>query len=233
MARGVNKVILIGNLGADPEVKRMTSGDSITTFSIATSESWVDRNTNQRQERTEWHRVVAFRQLADIMAQYLRKGSRVYIEGKLQTRKWQDQNGIDRYTTEIIASDMTMLGGRNEGTGGYADMYANNSPQQNQGMTNSTYQPPGTPNQGYTTLQTSTTNQSYMASPPNSNQAQGNITAQQTTPNQAQGNATSQQVVPNQAQGDATLQQANPNQSPTQSPASNNTIEDFDDDIPF
>ncbi|MCK5896535.1 MAG: single-stranded DNA-binding protein [Cocleimonas sp.] len=127
MARGVNKVILIGTLGSDPEIKRMTSGDSVTNFNIATNESWMDKNTNQRQERTEWHRIVAFRRLADIMGQYLRKGSQVYIEGKLQTRKWQDQNGMDRYTTEIIANTMEMLGGRSGGTG---DFYGSNDQQQ-------------------------------------------------------------------------------------------------------
>jgi single-strand DNA-binding protein len=127
MARGVNKVILIGTLGSDPEIKRMTSGDSVTNFNIATNESWMDKNTNQRQERTEWHRIVAFRRLADIMGQYLRKGSQVYIEGKLQTRKWQDQNGMDRYTTEIIANTMEMLGGR---SGGTENFYGSNDQQQ-------------------------------------------------------------------------------------------------------
>ncbi len=227
MARGVNKVILIGNLGADPEVKRMTSGDSVTNISIATSESWVDKNTNQRQERTEWHRVVAFRQLADIMAQYLRKGSQVYIEGKLQTRKWQDQNGMDRYTTEIIANNMEMLGGRNSGTGGDIGMYGNNIPQQNQGMTNPAYQSPTTPNpnQGYTAPQTPTTNQGYVAPSTPPNQNQGNITPQQPTPNQSQGNMTPQQSTPNQGQGNITPQQSTPNQGQgnitPQQPASN------------
>ncbi|OQX33667.1 MAG: single-stranded DNA-binding protein, partial [Oceanospirillales bacterium LUC14_002_19_P2] len=102
MARGVNKVILIGNLGSDPEIRYMPSGDAVANFNMATHESWKDRNTGELQERTEWHRIVMFGKLAEIAQQYLRKGSKVYIEGKLQTRKWQDQQGTDRYTTEIV-----------------------------------------------------------------------------------------------------------------------------------
>ncbi len=126
MARGVNKVILIGNLGNDPDVRVTPSGNSVANLSVATSESWVDRNTNQRQERTEWHRVVIFGKLAEIAQQYLKKGSKVYLEGKLQTRKWQDQQGQDRYTTEIVVDgfngQMQMLDGREGGNmgGGYA-----------------------------------------------------------------------------------------------------------------
>lgn len=110
--RGVNKVILIGNLGRDPEVKYMPSGDAITNISIATSESWKDKNTGDPVERTEWHRVVFFRRLAEIAGEYLKKGSKVYIEGRLQTRKWQGQDGQDRYTTEIVANEMQMLDSR-------------------------------------------------------------------------------------------------------------------------
>ena len=112
MARGVNKVILVGNLGKDPDVKYTASGAAITNITVATSESWNDKQTGEKQEKTEWHRVVFFRRLAEVAGEYLRKGSQVYIEGKLQTRKWQDQNGQDRYTTEIVASDMQMLGSR-------------------------------------------------------------------------------------------------------------------------
>ncbi|HFD78774.1 MAG TPA: single-stranded DNA-binding protein [Gammaproteobacteria bacterium] len=119
MARGVNKVILIGNLGADPEVKYMPNGNAVANVTIATSESWKDKQTGEQKEKTEWHRVVFFRRLAEIAGEYLKKGSQVYIEGKLQTRKWQDKNGNDRYTTEIIANEMQMLGGR--GGGGSAD----------------------------------------------------------------------------------------------------------------
>ena len=112
MARGVNKVILVGNLGKDPEMKYTASGAAIANITIATSESWNDKQTGEKQEKTEWHRVVFFRRLAEIAGEYLRKGSQVYIEGKLQTRKWQDQNGQDRYTTEIVANEMQMLGSR-------------------------------------------------------------------------------------------------------------------------
>jgi single-strand DNA-binding protein len=112
MARGVNKVILVGNLGKDPDMKYTASGAAIANITVATSESWNDKQTGEKQEKTEWHRVVFFRRLAEIAGEYLRKGSQVYIEGKLQTRKWQDQNGQDRYTTEIVANEMQMLGSR-------------------------------------------------------------------------------------------------------------------------
>ena len=115
MARGVNKVILVGNLGQDPEVKYMPSGQAVCNISVATTDSWNDKSSGEKQERTEWHRVVFFRRLAEIAGEYLRKGSQVYIEGRLQTRKWQDQSGADRYTTEIIANEMQMLGGRGGG----------------------------------------------------------------------------------------------------------------------
>ena len=117
MARGINKVILVGNMGNDPEVRATTTGSRVATISIATSESWTDKNTGQKQEKTEWHRVVFFNRLAEIVEQYLTKGSQVYVEGRLQTRKWQDQNGQDRYTTEVVASEMQMLGGRGGGGG--------------------------------------------------------------------------------------------------------------------
>jgi single-strand DNA-binding protein len=112
-SRGVNKVILIGNLGADPETRYLPSGKAVTSLSIATSESWKDRQTGEMQERTEWHRVSLFDRLAEVAGQYLKKGSKVYIEGRLQTRKWQDRDGNDRYTTEIIANNMQMLDARN------------------------------------------------------------------------------------------------------------------------
>ena len=106
MARGINKVILVGHLGQDPEVKYMPSGSAVANVSIATTESWKDKNTGEKQDRTEWHRVVFFARLAEIVGEYLRKGSQIYVEGRLQTRKWQDKSGQDRYTTEIIASEM-------------------------------------------------------------------------------------------------------------------------------
>jgi single-strand DNA-binding protein len=103
MARGINKVILIGNLGGDPEVRYMPNGSAVANVTLATSEAWKDKQTGETQDRTEWHRVVFFNRLAEIAGEYLRKGSKIYIEGRLQTRKWQDKNGQDRYTTEIIA----------------------------------------------------------------------------------------------------------------------------------
>lgn len=118
MARGVNKVIIIGNIGQDPEVKYMPSGGAVTNVSIATSETWKDKNTGQPQERTEWHRVVFFNRLGEIAGEYLKKGSKVYIEGSLRTRKWQAQDGSDRYTTEIVANEMQMLDGRGDNAGG-------------------------------------------------------------------------------------------------------------------
>ena len=118
MARGINKVILVGNLGADPETRYMPSGSAVTNLSVATSETWKDKQTGEPKERTEWHKVVMFDRLAEIAAEYLRKGSQVYIEGKLQTRKWQDRDGNDRWTTEIRADEMQMLGGRGGGSFG-------------------------------------------------------------------------------------------------------------------
>ncbi|MGH8222780.1 MAG: single-stranded DNA-binding protein [Woeseiaceae bacterium] len=115
MARGVNKVIIIGNLGADPDTRYIPSGSAVTNLSVATNESWKDKQTGEQKDRTEWHKVAMFGRLAEIAAEYLRKGSQVYIEGRLRTRKWQDQQGNDRYTTEIVADEMQMLGGRGGG----------------------------------------------------------------------------------------------------------------------
>lgn len=115
MARGINKVILIGNLGADPETRSMPSGGTVANLRIATTENWRDKQTGEQQERTEWHRVALFGRLGEIANEYLRKGSQVYIEGSLRTRKWQDKQGVERYSTEIVASDMQMLGGRGAG----------------------------------------------------------------------------------------------------------------------
>lgn len=116
MARGINKVILVGNLGADPDTRYMPSGSAVTNLSLATSESWKDKQTGEQKERTEWHKVAMFNRLAEIAAEYLRKGSQVYIEGKLRTRKWQDRDGNDRWTTEVVADEMQMLGGRGGGS---------------------------------------------------------------------------------------------------------------------
>lgn len=110
MARGINKVIIVGNCGQDPETKYLPNGSAVTNISVATSEEWTDKQSGQKQERTEWHRIVFFNRLAEIAGEYLKKGSQVYVEGKLQTRKWQDQASQDRYTTEIVADEMQMLG---------------------------------------------------------------------------------------------------------------------------
>jgi single-strand DNA-binding protein len=118
MARGINKVILIGNLGADPETRAMPSGTTVANLRVATSESWRDKQSGEQQERTEWHRVALFGRLAEIAAEYLKKGSQVYIEGSLRTRKWQDKQGNERYSTEIIGNELQMLGGRGGGGAG-------------------------------------------------------------------------------------------------------------------
>ena len=127
MAKGINKVILVGNLGNDPEVKYMPSGGAVTNFSLATADSWKDKTSGERVDKTEWHRVVFFNRLAEIAGEYLKKGSQVYIEGSLRTRKWQDQGGQDRYTTEIVGSEMQMLGSR---SGGSSDFDQSAAPQQ-------------------------------------------------------------------------------------------------------
>jgi single-strand DNA-binding protein len=121
MARGVNKVIIVGNLGQDPETRAMPSGSSVANLRIATTESWRDKTNGEMKEQTEWHSVAMFGRLAEIAGEYLKKGSQVYIEGRLRTRKWQDKSGNDRYTTEIVANEMQMLGGRG-GSGGSAEM---------------------------------------------------------------------------------------------------------------
>ena len=127
----VNKVILVGNLGKDPEVRYMPNGDAVANFSIATTDTWKDKS-GMRQERTEWHNISMYRRLAEIAGEYLKKGSSVYVEGRLQTRKWQDKNGQDRYTTEIICDQMQMLGGKNGGTSNY-DSTPSGGQQGNQG----------------------------------------------------------------------------------------------------
>ena len=140
MARGINKVILVGNSGNDPEVRYAANGSAIANISVATTDSWKDKNTGEQQDRTEWHRVVMFNRLGEIAGEYLKKGSQVYIEGKLQTRKWQDQSGQDKYSTEIVASEMQMLGGRGGGSetgggGGYqAPQQRQQAPQQQGGQ---------------------------------------------------------------------------------------------------
>ncbi|QGM80266.1 single-stranded DNA-binding protein [Otariodibacter oris] len=138
----VNKVIIVGNLGNDPDMRTMPNGDAVANISVATTESWTDKNTGERRENTEWHRIVFFRRQAEVVGQYLRKGSQVYVEGRLRTRKWQDQNGQDRYTTEIQGDVLQMLGGRNAQAGGYNDG-------QNQGGWNNSAPAPRANNNNY------------------------------------------------------------------------------------
>ena len=123
MARGINKVILIGHVGGDPEVRYMPSGGAVTSLTVATNESWKDKQSGEAQERTEWHRVVFFNRIAEIAGEYLRKGSKVYVEGSLRTRKWQDKNGVDRYTTEIIGAEMQILDSKPGAAGAAPDNY--------------------------------------------------------------------------------------------------------------
>ena len=118
MARGINKAIIVGNLGRDPEVRYTANGNAIANITVATTESWKDKQSGERQEKTEWHRVVFFGRLAEVAGEYLKKGAQVYIEGRLQTRKWEDKSGQERYTTEIVANEMQMLGSRGDGTTG-------------------------------------------------------------------------------------------------------------------
>jgi single-strand DNA-binding protein len=122
MARGINKVILIGNVGVDPDVRYLPNGNAVTTLSIATSEAWKDKVTGEKQERTEWHRVVCFNRLGEIAGEYVRKGSKLYVEGSLRTRKWQDQQGQDKYTTEIVANDIQMLDSKGANIANYDDL---------------------------------------------------------------------------------------------------------------
>ena len=131
MARGINKVILVGHVGGDPDVRYMPNGNAVTTVSLATSDSWKDKQTGDKQERTEWHRVVFFNRLGEIAGEYMRKGAKIYVEGSLRTRKWQDQQGVDRYTTEIIATEMQLLDSKNQA----ANSYDQNTPPPYQGST--------------------------------------------------------------------------------------------------
>ncbi|NTS77248.1 single-stranded DNA-binding protein [Catenovulum sp. SM1970] len=224
-SKGVNKVIIVGNLGQDPEVKYMPNGNAVTNISVATSESWKDQS-GQMQEKTEWHRIVMFRRLAEIAGEYLRKGSQVYLEGKLQTRKWQDQNGQDRYTTEIVADQMQMLGGRGQGQeggfqGGQSAGGFNQAPQG--GGFN---QAPAAG--GF--------NQAPQQSAP---QGGGfNQAPQQSAPQGGGFNQAPQQSAPqsggfNQAPQQSAPQGGGFNQAPQQKPAAPEPNLDFDDDIPF
>ena len=130
MARGVNKAIIVGNVGQDPEVRYMPSGSAVAEVSVATSEQWKDKQSGEKQERTEWHRVTFFGRLAEVVGEYVRKGSQIYIEGSIRTEKWQDKQGQDRYTTKIIANEMQMLGGRTGGSTGFQQDAPSHAPSQ-------------------------------------------------------------------------------------------------------
>lgn len=144
-SRGVNKVILVGNLGQDPETRYLPSGGAVTNVTLATSETWKDKQSGQQQERTEWHRVVFFNRLGEIAGEYLRKGSKVYVEGSLRTRKWQGQDGQDRYTTEIVANEMQMLDSRGGDSAGQYNAPQQQAPQQNAAPQQPAAQPQATP----------------------------------------------------------------------------------------
>lgn len=204
MARGVNKVIIVGNCGGDPETRYMPSGGAVTNITVATSETWKDKTTGQPQERTEWHRVVFFNRLGEIAGEYLKKGSKVYVEGSLRTRKWQDQNtGQDRYTTEIVGSEMQMLDSRgSQQSGDY---------QQGGGFNQAASSQPQAQQQNY--QQQAQPQQSAPAPQQNYQQP-----AQQSPAQQPQQNYQPQQ----QQQAPA-----------TQSAPANGGFDDFDDDIPF
>jgi len=222
MARGVNKVILIGNLGSDPDIRFTQNQKQVANLSIATSEQWTDRQTGQKQERTEWHKVVFFDRLAEIAGQYLKKGSKVYIEGKLQTRKWQNQQGVDQYTTEIVGNEMQMLDSRGDGGG---QSYGN-AGQQTQGgyqqPQQQTYAAPA-PQQTYASPAPQQPPQQAYAAPaqPASQQAYGNSAPQPQTTSQP-----AMQPAPQTSPGQAHPQQA------AQQPAGQ-AFSDFDDEIPF
>ena len=209
MARGINKVILVGNLGNEPESRYTQAGAAITNITVATSESWKDKNTGQAQERTEWHRVVFFNKLAEIAGQYLHKGSKVYIEGALRTRKWQDQSGQDRYTTEIVANEMQMLDSRGASVGTDAPPVPPSMNVGNAGAQGGMSNPYGAP------IQTAPVQAAALQT-------------QHSTPNYQPRQQPMQQA-PAQHQP---MQQA-PVQQPIQQPAAAPAFDSFDDDIPF
>jgi len=199
--RGVNKVIIVGNLGNDPETKQFSNGGSVTNISVATSEQWTDKQSGEKREATEWHRIVLFNRLGEIAAQYLRKGSQVYIEGSLRTRKWQDQNGQDRYTTEIRADQMQMLG--NAGGGGGTFQGNNNSGMQQSnndsysGYNNSNNNSNNNSQVGYQNHSNNQNNQSYGNQGSQNNQGQGNQNSfNKNPPAQQQNNAPKPNAMP-------------------------------------
>ncbi|GHE93538.1 single-stranded DNA-binding protein [Thalassotalea profundi] len=221
-SRGINKVIIVGNLGQDPEVRFMPNGGAVANFTVATSETWKDKQSGEQKEKTEWHRIVMYQRLAEIAGEYLKKGSKVYLEGRLQTRKWQNQQGADQYTTEIIVNDMQMLDSRGQGaqSGGFAQQNQNQQPAQggfNQAQQQPAYQSQSAP-------QTGGFNQQQPAKAP---MQQSGYSNQGQQPAQSQQGGYSNQ---GQQQGGGYNQQQ-PASAPKVNPQEP-TI-DFDDDIPF
>jgi single-strand DNA-binding protein len=227
---GVNKVIILGNLGKDPEVRFMPNGGGVANLTIATSETWKDKQTGEQKEKTEWHRVVMFGKLAEIAGEYLKKGSKVYIEGALQTRKWANQQGQDQYTTEIVVQGfngtMQMLDSRGQASGGQSGGFSGQAPQQQGGFSGQTPQQPAQQQGGYS-QQAPQQNQQPAYKPA---QQQGGY-SQQAAPAQQQGGY-SQQSAPQQQQGGFANQGQQQKQSAPKVNPQEPTI-DFDDDIPF
>ena len=228
MARGINKVILIGNLGTDPEVRYMPTGGAVANLTIATSESWTDKTTNEKKEQTEWHRVVIYQRLAEIAGEYLRKGSKVYIEGRLRTRKWQDQQGVERYTTEIIANELQMLDGRGEGQGSAMG----GAPMGNQGGNQGGYQQAAAPQQRMP--QAAPAQGGYAPQAPAAAPAQGGYAPQAPAAAPAQGGYQQRPAQGGfQPQGNFNQPQGGFNQAAPQQRGPMEPPIDFDDDIPF
>lgn len=215
-SRGINKVIIVGNLGQDPEVRFMPNGSAVANFTVATSETWKDKQTGEQKEKTEWHRIVIYQRLAEVAGEYLKKGSKVYIEGRLQTRKWQNQQGVDQYTTEIVANEMQMLDSRGAG-GAPQGGFQQSAPQQSGGFQQPAPQQAGGFQQPASQQQPSQYQGGFQPSAP---QQQGGY--QQSSAPQQQYNK------PAQSQGGY---QPNQQQAPKVNPQEP-TI-DFDDDIPF
>ena len=231
MGRSVNKVTLIGTLGRDPEVRYMPNGNAVANLSLATDESYNDKQTGQKVEQTEWHRITIYGKLAEIVQQYLKKGSRAYFEGKLRTREWE-KDGVKRYTTEIIANDMMMLDSRGDSAGGFSNpsMNApmggmNNAGMNNQGMA----QPMNNP-AGYAAQPAPQPAQQPMTQAPQHGYQQA-APMQQQQPPQQQPQPQHQQAAPQQQPGG--YQQAPQQQATQQAPQPSNSFDDFDDDIPF
>ncbi|GHF77094.1 single-stranded DNA-binding protein [Thalassotalea marina] len=217
-SRGINKVIIVGNLGQDPEVRFMPNGSAVANFTVATSETWKDKQTGEQKEKTEWHRIVIYQRLAEIAGEYLKKGSKVYIEGRLQTRKWQNQQGQDQYTTEIVANEMQMLDSRGQGGMSQGGGFQQQAPQQQGGYQQQAAQQPA-----------------YQQSAP---QQQHQQSAPQQSYQQPQQQHSGGYQQPQQQSGgyQQPQQQSGGYQQQNQSNAKVNPQEptiDFDDDIPF